>query len=181
MSGSLVRWITVKIYRFALLAATTAVLSAAYAGDSVTKELKANYAAMTSAFLKKDINPIAAFLSTDFYVEDKSGKKIPRATILVDYQNQMKMLKDVSWGRKITNVAVSGSTYLVTVEGTVEGTFTPRPRKDQKPLAPLKPHKLHLVATAKDSWTKSGGKWLLHKTVILSRSAMVDGKPVPMK
>lgn len=161
-----------NISRLALIAASSAILTAAHAGDSVTGELKANYTAMTNAFLHKDIKPIDAFLAPDFHVQDTSGKTIERAKILTDYQNQMRVLKDVSWGRKILNVTKTGSIYLTTVEGAVDGVFVAKGQKS---------HKLHLVATAKDSWSKVGGKWLLHKTVVLTRAATVDGKPAPMK
>ena len=161
-----------NIYRLALIAAATVAISAAYAGDSVTNELKANYTAMTNAFLKKDIKPIDAFLAKDFFVQDMSGQTVQRAKILTDYQNQMNLLKDVSWGRKILGVTKSGATTFSTVEGTVKGSFLDKNQKS---------HKLLLIATAKDSWTKSGGKWLLHKTVVLTRKATIDGKATKMR
>ena len=150
---------------------TLLLFGGAFAADTKT-ELQANYAAITAAFKKKDIGTIEKFLGKDFSVSNPNGKTSDRASIVKDYKMQMQIMKDVVWTRKITSIVPQGKNFLVTVDGNVTGIV---PSKD------MKPHRLQLVATAKDTWTKSGGTWQIVHTIVVKRVATVDGKPMPLK
>jgi len=155
----------------ASVAIASLLLFAVASADTVTKELEANYAAITSAFQHKDIAPIAKFMAPGFVVHLDSGQSMTRDRVLSDYKKQMGMMKDVSWTRKVTTVTPAGGAFVATVEGNVKGMVTGPDKK---------PHKLNLIASARDTWQKKGKSWILLTTTILKRTATVDGKPLKM-
>jgi len=147
------------------------LLAVAAAPDKVSKQLEANYAAITVAFQHNDLNGIAKFLASDFTAHDIGGVAHLRSEVLKDFKTQMAIVKDVTWVRKVTNLSMSGKTALVTVSGKFNGWLMGANGKKQK---------IELLATAKDSWVDTGAKWLIKSTTVLKRTVTIDGKPMKL-
>lgn len=142
-------------------------MAVSQAADKVTKQLEDNYAAITTAFKKKDIKAIGNFLAPDYQAHDSNGAATSREKILADYKSQMGVMRDIVWSRKITKLVHQGKSVVLTVEGKINGTVVGADKTD---------HKIALAATAEDTWIEHGKGWLLKSTTIEKKVLTVDGK-----
>lgn len=141
------------------------VASGAFA-DSDVKALQANYAAISAAFKRKDINGIAKFVDPAFVAHLDHGITMNKEKVIADYKTQMMMVKDVTWVRNIRQAVRKGATVTATVDGQVSGLVT---GPDSKP------HKFTLMASSIDSWSNHGKTWTLITTKVLKHDMFLDG------
>lgn len=134
----------------------------------VKSELNANYGAMASAFLHKNIKGISKFLDVNFSTTSLFGNTRSFDVYLEDVERQMGSYTDVSWYRKVSQLVRSGTDFVATVEGHLKATG---PGQDGKP------HKLDITSTVVDTWKRSGRRWLLKSNVVKRRTVLMDGKP----
>lgn len=133
----------------------------------IKTELNANYVAMTSAFLHKNIKGISKFLDVNFSTTSLFGNTRNFDRYLEDVEKQMAAYSDVSWYRKVSQLVRSGPDYVATVEGHLKATG---PGQDGKL------HKLDITSSVADTWSRSGRRWLLLSSVVKHRSILMDGK-----
>ena len=155
--------------RTALIASLFLSLSSVFAADKVTKQLEVNYAAISKAFVSKDLDGMMRFLAPDFFAKDLDGSILTRAKVSKDFKQQMDATSNVTWVRKVTALTHEGKAVVATVEGKFSGVYT---MPDQKTSA------LSFTATAKDRWLFDGKKWVLKSSTVTKRKILLDGKPV---
>jgi hypothetical protein len=141
-------------------------LTAAAIAD-LKKTFEANYAAISKAFVKKDLAALEKFLDPKFAAYEQDGTMTPRAKVVSDFKRQMAMLTDVSWVRTVKSIKTEGANTTVTVGGVFKGSSKGKDGKS---------HKFELNVVADDVWTKHGAAWQIKKTTVIKRSMKVDGK-----
>ncbi len=160
-----------RIYK-SLLAILLAALSAgrcAAAESSLQSVLEGRYAAMKTAIDAKDRQALAAFLTPDFVSVDVSGKSQTAEEMLAQLVKSSRNPNRVS---ETTLLSVQLKGDVATVSQRFHMTST-------KVTSDGSRHPVELTTLSTDTWVRSGGSWLLRKTVTEELDSSVDGKARP--
>lgn len=133
--------------------------------------LQRNYGTMDHAFRTKNMSPLNTLLDSRFTATDPMGHKVDKAAMIKDFSNMAKRAKSITWPRKISSIKLVKGEAVVIVSGMFTALFP-----SQKGPA----MKMQLQATNRDVWVDHHGKWQLLKTVILHRTAYMNGQPMSM-
>jgi ketosteroid isomerase-like protein len=143
------------------------VAAIGFASASVKSELEARYREVTAAFKAKNVSAIENILMANYEAVGQDGRSIGRKQVLDGFKQQMDMVTDVTWVRKITDLKVNGSAALATVDGDLR--------------AHMQGHKtLELIATTVDDWVKTPKGWKLMVSHLKSSKMLMNGKPMNM-
>ena len=154
---------------FSLLAASCTLLPAAgHADVSPRKAIQKNYNRISAAFRAADPAVMDAMLAPDATLTTPDKKTWPRERILADFTRQSKMMKDATWKRKITALAVHGDEADATVAGKFHGSFAGQGGNK---------HVFDMRSETVDTWVKIGADWKLKHADTRKLDATVDGKP----
>ncbi len=135
------------------------------------KEAQAVYARYAAALKKKDVKAVGDLLTPGIVNKDKNGKFVRRAAMLQTMQQALSEITKVQTaGFKVDKAALQNNRMNADVTFHLTGIVA-----DPQGKA----HNLDVSAKSRDTWTKTGGKWLLSRTDDLTGDVMLlDGKPV---
>lgn len=160
----------------AFLCASAVLLIAAPAradvSPDVQKAITADYQSVCSAIMSgtdKDMDSIAALMSTDYKNVDFKGKETGKDDAVANMKQQMKMFRASSCDNSLGSFTQPDANTVVVVDtNNVKGTVqTPDGQHD-------------VLATNKtqDTWKLAGGKWLQAQSKDLRALVKVDGNVV---
>jgi hypothetical protein len=157
------------VLTLATLSATLAILAAPHdkALESARKELTARYAGISRAFEKKDATGMNEPLAADYELKQPDGRVIKRDAIASGMAQQMNMMSNAKWTRKIESLELKGADAVVSVRGTFDSEFAQQGKN----------HKFHMNTVTTDTWTKLGKKWMLRSSKVIENRVEVDGMP----
>ncbi len=150
-----------KIVKLSLAVAMVALSAVAARAAELPKELAARYDGLTKAIRTCDTKSFDGFFAKDFVNVDPAGKKTPRAEFLKGVGEMFQGAKSCDTKVTFSKVAKQSDTTAV----DFDFSFTVKGKLGGDLLA-------HEVGT--DYWKKTGGKWMLVKTV----DKTMDVKPV---
>jgi ketosteroid isomerase-like protein len=148
------------------LVALAGSLTAQAGTKDVQATLQAKYDLLSKAFAKKDARVYEKTLSPDFVLVGLDGKQSSKKVVMEGFTQQMSMMTDVSWVRKLGKPTVSGSTATVLASGNFKGKFN----------GGGKVRVFELIASSQDTWKKNGSDWVLVKSKLVTLNAKIDGK-----
>ncbi len=164
-----------KPSRFLPLATLSLItLSSAHAGlkkVSVEAKLQHDYNLVTQGMQHKNLSCLHWMLDPHFTATDPTGVVVTKAEIIKDFTQMSKRAKSLTWPRHIKSIKLTKNEAIVIVYGTFSAEFAGPHGKLQKN---------QLIATNRDTWVDHHGKWTLLKSVILHRTALINGKPMKM-
>jgi hypothetical protein len=141
------------------------------AGGALRPMLEKRYAELKTAMAERDPQALSALLAPDFVSEDISGK----ATSAGEMIKELGALpKDSGRVAETSLLSIKPRGDLAIVEQLYQMTTT-------KALPDGSKQAIELVTLSTDTWTRSGGRWLLRKTVTHQVDYTVDGKLVAHK
>lgn len=153
-----------------LTAALTLALTAVPAVQgALQKEISANYAAISQAFVKRDETKIESFFARDYKIVQPNGQGLAHDHVLQAMRWQMKAMQHPHWDRKVRSVTLTGGQAVAIVDGDFSGTI----------VAPDgRSHVVRQVSTSKDVWIKTPKGYRLRQSQVLKSSATMDGHPM---
>jgi ketosteroid isomerase-like protein len=134
---------------------------------SAKSELEARYAALKSAMADRDAQALSSLLAPDCVSEDASGKTVPGS----------EMIRQISASPKDPKLTSETTLLSVNVEGDI-ATVEQRYQMTTTRVIDGAIRKMDMMALSTDTWVKSGGTWLLRKTVTRETDLKLDGKLV---
>jgi hypothetical protein len=162
-----------RLRLLSLVAGLALLIPAAWPSDA-TAEFKKWYSGQLSkvktAFAKKDIGFFQRSTSATFTYVDANGRKKNRGQAIQELKRMMDSCASIEYSGKVVSAKVSGNAARVEVSETYRNVLAPTPDR--------KKHVMVSVGKVRESWTKSGGRWLLAKIEELGPSKVtLDGKP----
>lgn len=153
-----------------MVAGAGPVLSQEAAKDSPLQSVfEARYAALKSAMADRDPRALAVLLAPDFASEDVSGKTESADEMMREVGS---MPKDSNRASDTTVVSVQASGDTATVQQRYHMTTTKAGADGTTKQA------VELTTLSTDIWVKSGGTWLLRRTVTNQLDYKVNGRLV---
>lgn len=133
----------------------------------VKAELQKEYNAISKAFKANDVNAAMKCMAPDFRVFLPDGKSADRKAVAANFQQQMKMMSNAVWERKVKEVRPQGKNSVAIVNSLIKADV-----KDPQG----KVHKFEMKSTVEDLWTKTPKGWSLLLSRVTMRESKVDGK-----
>lgn len=150
--------------RHALTLLTLSALAITAFADTKS-DLQKAYNTMGSLIKAKNFDKLGAFFTPDFKVVDK-GQTFTKDSALSMMKQQLATTTIVQLSSQVSGVKAAGAdTNCVSNEVMV-----------LKMKQGGKDSTIKLVSSSLDTWTKSGGKWLLKKSVAQKEQMWVNGK-----
>ncbi|HEV2650313.1 MAG TPA: nuclear transport factor 2 family protein [Rhizomicrobium sp.] len=129
---------------------------------------QARYATMKAVMAKRDASGITALLAPNFTSVDVSGQ----TSTGTQMSNEVAALPiDPNKTSETTILSVSADHDIATVNQRYD-------MKTAKPAADGATRNVELIALSTDTWIKSGGTWLLQRTVTKQADYFVNGQSV---
>ena len=151
----------------AVLAVVTLVsLSFADSEAQARKAIEAKFKSMSAAFAAKDAKGFEAVFADDFSAKAQGGRKMTKAEVFKDFEQQMKFLQHVNWTQDIKEFKLKGNTAEV---GFASHMTADAPTQDGKI------HKVVLEAKNKNEWVKGQKGWQVHFSETSSMKVTMDG------
>lgn len=144
--------------------------SPAHADDkAVRAALTANYAKISQAFRKNNLDAVTAFLAPDYTSTQSNGHKLKRAEVVAAIGKQRAMLLSADNENTVETLIVKGTTAIAVVHARMSGIISD---------AQGHHHKLLVIALSRDTWVKAAGAWKIQSDVASKETILLDGKPV---
>ncbi|MBI5705623.1 MAG: nuclear transport factor 2 family protein [Armatimonadetes bacterium] len=154
--------------RYARAVALLLALSVCCAAIADIKaELQKEYTAISKAFKANDVNGAMKCMAADFKVFLPDGKSADRRAVAANFQQQMKMMSNAVWERKVKEVRPQGKNSVAIVDGFIKADV-----KDPQG----KVHKFEMRSTVEDLWAKTPKGWSLLLSRVTKRESKLDGK-----
>lgn len=151
--------------RSAAILVVLSVFSIAF-GD-VKAELQKEYNAIAKAFKAKDVNGAMKCMAPDFRVMLPDGKSADRKAVVANFQQQMSMMNNPVWERKVKEIRPQGKNTVAFVDGFIKADV-----KDPQG----KSHRFEMTTSVEDLWTKTPKGWSLLQSRVTKRESKMDGK-----
>lgn len=155
------------------LCAIAATLTSALA--DLKSDINTYNKAFSAAMIKRDFATLEKMMKsgmTSDFVYEEAGKKQDAKTMLASMKMGLGMLKSVdSASSKVISVKESGNKATVVTERSMKGTMAGEGSKV---------HKMVHVGVTTDTMVKVNGKWKMAKMIWKTKTATLDGKPMPM-
>lgn len=163
---------TVRMFSTAIVSVFVVSLGLAAPKPSAVKAtLQGKYNQLDHAFRVKKLGILKTMLDDRFTATDPMGNKVGKAAIIKDFTGMSHRAKSITWPRKVTSITLQKGEAVVMVSGMFTAMF---------PTAKGPAQKMQLQATNRDVWVNHHGKWQILKSVILHRTAYMNGKPMNM-
>ena len=153
---------------FALTASLLMVCGIARADTpaQARKAIEGNYAKIAAALGRRDVDATFAFETPDYVAVSKKGQKLTR-----DQAHQM--MRQITFAQAVkarTSVlafSLSGNTATAKHRTHIDATIG-NPQTNQT-------GKVTVDAVSSDTWVKTGGRWLLKRSQVLTSSQNMQG------
>lgn len=156
---------------------TTALIATPHGAKADTAPTKSDaqalYNKLGAALKKKDTKAIQALAVPNATNQTADGKTLTRDQWISSLDANLKGLTTINSATfTVTGVKMVGANMVVDNSLHLVATIA-----DPKG----KPHKMDAISKAQDTWTKSGGKWLLllQKDIPAGGKMLIDGKAFP--
>lgn len=151
------------------------VVTATSAFADLKSEVTTYNKSFAAAMKKRDFAALEKMMKagmTADFVYEEGGKKQDAKTMLASMKMGLGMLKKVdSAESKILSIKESGNKATIVTERSMSGTMSGEDKKD---------HKMVHVGVTTDTMVKVNGKWKMAKMIWKTKTATLDGKPMPM-
>lgn len=145
--------------------------------------IKAYYQLADTLLKKMDI-PAMHKQMLDSHTKDFQSSSLPDKSGKVTHRNldesvrslkpQFELIQELTKvGTHIDSAKAEGETYVLTVSTSIAATM----KKMRDGLV----HKMTIAGISEDTWVKSGSKWLLKATKVMSRQVTLDGQPIRLR
>lgn len=155
------------------LCAIAATLTSALA--DLKSDINTYNKAFSTAMMKKDFATLEKLMKSGMtadFVYEEGGKKQDAKAMIASMKMGLGMLKKVeSASSKVISVKESGNKATVVTERSMKGTMAGEGNKE---------HKMVHVGVTTDTMVKVNGKWKMSKMIWKTKTATMDGKPMPM-
>lgn len=155
------------------LCAIAATVTTAFA--DLKSEITAYNKAFSTAMVKRDFATLEKLMKSGMtadFVYQEGTQKQDAKTMIGNMKMGLGMLKKVdSAESKIISIKESGNKATVVTERSMKGTMSGEDKKD---------HKMVHVGVTTDTMVKVNGKWKMSKMIWKTKTATLDGKPMPM-
>lgn len=149
------------------IALPVAISMCSFALCDAKTELQNEYNAISKAFKAKDVNAAMKCMAPDFKVLLPDGKSADRKAVVANFQQQMSMMSNTVWERKVKETRPQGKNIVAIVDGLIKADV-----KDPQG----KPHKFEMKTSVEDLWTRTPKGWSLLLSHVTKRESKLDGK-----
>lgn len=143
------------------------LLAVVGSAQSDLESLQDDYRAMSTAFQRNDPKTFDALLAPGYTLVQTDGTQWSRDRVMKDFRQQMGMMRNAEWDRRILRIRPDGSLRVVDVIGSFNGSF-----KGRDGAA----HVFEMHSYSRDTWQVGTTSNRLVKSQIVSIHAKVDGK-----
>lgn len=155
-----------------ILALSLLIMGAPVVQADAKADLQKLYTGLAASVKKKDLKTCLSYLAADYTDVDQKGKKQNRK----EFEGMVKAqfaapITVKSFNIKVTKVTPKGADLIAENTATMVLTF-------QNPQT-KKASTIEQTSTSKDTWVKSGAKWLLKSSTTTSQKRKLDGKALP--
>lgn len=152
------------------LVALIAVGAIAVQADAKS-DLQKLYDNLATSVKKKDLKGCLAYLAPDYTDTNETGKKLNRKEFEAMVKQQFAAPITVkTFSIKVTKVTPKGSDLIAENTSKLSLTFAnPQTKKNST---------MEQTSSSRDTWVKSGGKWLMKSSTTVSTKRFLDGKEI---
>jgi hypothetical protein len=158
------------------LVASALLASCAFAAiadnSSAKKAIQANYDKISAAFRAADPTVLDAMLAPNAVFYTKEHRAIDREHIIREFGLSAKLMKDVSWNRKVSTIKVHDRQAVVTVSGVLHGSYNGRDGTAHVV-------DFYMLSTDTWVWVRSAHAWQFRRADTHQMHLKVDGKEPP--
>ncbi len=134
------------------------------------KELESRYAEFVQAYLRKDVQALPNYMTSDFQARQREGGTANRQETIATLQRAFGSVNQVRKSNvTVEKVSLRGNDATTTARVQFDGTITDRNGKG---------HALVADNQYRDTWTRTADGWKIRRSEPLRLRVTLDGKPL---